>query len=374
MKITAFLVTFFVSASQGFAMSPELCDSAVIRNFAMYDAYNLESTYSDTYKNGAMADMAEHNHAAIVYATVGDGPESTQRLNYIDNAMQVAQVHGTEVWLQMRLYDNEFGWNALALSNSTNRLRNSIHDIVDLYQSYQPQRCKIILFEEASIYHSPQGGGEFWGSGNQNYPNPPQTLSISSLWNNVFVFRFNKLWDTVTGYIKEVAPDCELGWHIGHAPTYLQVNGEPLVNSLRVPDFTFYDLYPMVSPTYESFEEKLIDRIPLLNSIAPVHYLGQLHTTNFFQHGGGRTPSLQVMIESQRLAHELGAAGLGWYTKNAQNTQNLTENPFDPNDTPQTTVRDSSPLRYATGLDITSSYDLPIACSQLGCSQSQWSQ
>ncbi len=51
-----------------------------------------------------------------------------------------------------------------------------------------------------------------------------------------------------------------------------------------------------------------------------VYYLAQLHTTNAFGHGGGRTPSAQQIERTLSLARTLGVDGFGYYTKNAMPT------------------------------------------------------
>jgi len=317
--------------------------------FMMYDAYKLEPGFSSEYKHAAMQKMAANDTAAIVYVTLG----YDDRLGLVTDALEHAAIYGTDVWLQIRAYDNAWGFNSRQLPKAKGKLTDTLKPILDVYSKLQ-EDCKIILFEEAGIYHSPIGGGKFWADGNRHYAG--ERLRASSLWDSVFIYRFNRVFDTIKNVIRTQIPDCEVGWHIGHAATYREYKNKRVIEHLTVPDFIMYDLYPKVSPTYASFQSKLIDRIPALAAIAPVYYLNQLHTTNYFAHGGGRTPSFDILHNSMSLARQLGAHDLGWYTKNARATINFSENPFDPNTRAQTTVLDSSPTRYSEGLRILNLY------------------
>jgi len=129
------------------------------------------------------------------------------------------------------------------------------------------------------------------------------------------------------------------------------------------PDFTLYDLYEKVSRTDADFREKLVTRVKLLKELGqPVYYLAQLHTTNNFGAGGGRTLSAKQIEDIYQLARELGVDGFGYYSKNAVPTACTATasakgcdpeedgSRLDPNTTAQNMVWQSSPKRWEFGL------------------------
>jgi len=321
----------------------------------MFSAYNL-GPYSTYYEDTAMDALVQTDHSGIVYATINAAHISFNEPSYNQSLYNKANNVGANLWLQLRVYDNGFGFNSLNLIQANPWARNQFLPLFDAavtqYASAFTGDCKIILFEEAGIYHQPWTGGEFWAGGNQNYTGAK--LSPAELWDRVFVYRFSKLFNQLYARIKTLS-NCDVGFHIGHAALYREYGGKTVMEHIFdqiSTDFVMYDLYPMASTSYASFEQKLIDRITLLAQYTDVYYLNQMHTMNYFQNGGARAPSGKIMRDSTELAYALGAADVGWYGKNALSAQNGIA--FDPNAVGQTTVLESSPHRYFYALGLTS--------------------
>jgi hypothetical protein len=63
---------------------------------------------------------------------------------------------------------------------------------VQLYDRYFHQRCVVIVFEEAGIYHAPEGGGTFWSSSPERLRRPNYRDD------NIFGERFEALFREAT--------------------------------------------------------------------------------------------------------------------------------------------------------------------------------
>ena len=343
-----------------------LCSNANANaGFFYFSGYNL-APYSESYTEQALNVSASTKQPVIIYSNMDrQRYPHQQQMDYNQELYRKAADKGAEVWMQLRMFDNgqrtsSADHNALSLMNDPNS-RMLIEEMVDQYSAYFPDTCKIILFEEAGIYHSPQGGADFWAGGNRFYEGvtPPQNDRFDS----VFIYRFTKLYQYVSQIVRERS-NCELGFHIGHTPVYREYKGKRVINHIADNlgsdiDFIAYDLYALGSPSYASYEGKMRDRIPTLAAIAPVYYINQMHTMNNFGHGGGKTPSAKQLIDSTMLAYELGAAKVGWYGKNARATHlaytesDPTERALQANNEAQTMVLESSPVRFGFALSLT---------------------
>jgi len=324
--------------------------------FVMFSAYNL-GPYSTYYEDTVMDALVQTEHSGIVYATIQAPHITFNETAYNQSLYNKANSYGANLWLQLRLYDNGFGFNSKNLIQANPWARNQLFPVFDAAvtqyaSSFSSGDCKIILFEEAGIYHQLWTGGEFWAGGNQYYTGVK--LSVSTDWDKIFVYRFATLFNQLYARIKTLT-GCDVGFHIGHAALYRGYNGKTVIEHIFdqiTTDFVLYDLYPMASPSYASYEQKMTERIPLLAQYTDVYYLNQMHTMNNFQNGGGRAPSAEIMRDSTDLAFQLGAKDVGWYGKNAQAAQNSIA--FDPNSIAQETVLESSPYRYFYALGLTS--------------------
>lgn len=326
------------------------------RGFFYVSAYNL-APYSDEYVEEVFKLSAQTGQPGIVYSNLNrDRYPHEQQLYYNRMLYNQAVSDGADVWMQLRLFDNGLGrdgslYNARQLVKHPKRVLPILNDVIDLY-SNKFEDCKIILFEEAGIYHSPQGGGDFWAGGNKNYTGGRPVPAAN--WDRLFAYRFTEAFNYLADHIRE-RTHCDVGYHIGHTALYREYGGMRVIEhiaSATDPNFIVYDLYPSASPDYQSYANKLSDRIPVLAEIAPTYYLNQMHTMNNFAHGGGQTPSAGQMRESVALAYSLGAERVGWYTKNAQSTVNMAE-AFNPNTQAQKTALESSRDRFLFALGLT---------------------
>lgn len=332
---------------------------AEVDGFFYASAYNL-APYSKEYVDEVFNIAAKTNHAAIIYSNINRPryPHDSQ-ISYNEILYSKAKEAGASVWLQLRFFDNSLlgdgditpvplFWRKQELFYSY------LDEIIETYSKQNFDSCRIILFEEAGMYHSPQGGADFWAGGNKHYEG--EKLKPSTLFDRIFEYRFIKAYNLVVSRIRTLT-DCEVGFHIGHSATYRNIGGvtsiERIIDKVDA-DFIFYDLYPSASPDFDSYSRKLVDRISRMSKLSPVYYVNQMHTMNNFGHGLGKTPTSETMTESTRLAYESGASLVGWYGKNAAVTQNI-EDALDPNTQGQMTVLESSRDRFFYALGITSS-------------------
>lgn len=222
--------------------------------------------------------------------------------------------------------------------------------------------CHINLFDEETPFHSRLGGGEFWYRGDWPFGGagsvPP--VDRDDIQNN-FYKDFGTLFAMLKEEIHKVNPDCQVGFHIGHSPTYLRQfpssqhpEGQTLLDLAiekmarrgQAPDFIIYDLYIKAQTDFDTFRKTLIKRKALLDEAVanvPVkgstngevhnihlYHLAQLHTLNNFQHGAGRTASKEQLRYNMYLVAGLDFDGFGYYTKNPQQTWHLQDDlPID---------------------------------------------
>jgi hypothetical protein len=292
----------------------------------------------------ALSDIARADIKGIVYGSLGLPPRLAKRMpagfdaqSYNRALFALAKAQGAGLWLQLRYYDN---WLALP---SGARAVDAAEVIADAdvratflgaamaavadYQSAFPDDCVIILGEEETIYHERDGSGLFW-AGQAAWDKSEKArsgyLAPSPALDQLFVDHFSAINGLLVKAVRKAYPACSVGIHIGHAsltaeggaPEYAAITG-----NLPPLDFTFYDLYDKVSPTEADFRRKLAERVALLKELGQrVYFLAQLHTTNAFGHGGGRTPSAADIDGTAAAAMALGVDGFGYYTKNAMPT------------------------------------------------------
>jgi len=338
-----------------------------IARYMMVSAWHLEP-YSDFYLDNVLKDLARHRTAGIVYGTLGATTSFLrQRGAGIDEAQlnqsiyRKAKESGADLWLQLRVYDNLLSVNGAPERNvtaeeimtnpaATGAFREAVTRDVQLYDRYFHQRCFVIVFEEAGIYHAPEGGGTFWSS------SPTKLGKPNARDDNVFGERFAALFREAYHAIKKINPSCSVGPHLGHSAVEDQKVLAQWFNRLSAdnarPDFVFYDFYFEAQPDLERYTRKLTERIGFITGVLgqKAMHLGQLHTMNAFQHGGGRTPSRTEIDRVVALDEHLGVSGLGFYTKNALPTASFVNEPFAPNSVGQSTLYESSKDRWDYGL------------------------
>lgn len=366
-----------------------LAATAAEQHYVMISGWGLYPDPASASLQTALSEIGKAHVSGIAYGTLGVEPRirAKARLNadfdpntYNRSLFALAKVRNANLWLQLRYYDNWIGNANLTapgiLSNpaSAKTFLQSAMASVRTYAEAYPNACTIILGEEETLYHAKGGGGLFW-AGQQLWDasaklTGDQALRHSASLDEWFVDQYTGITRLLMQQIRSDYPHCRVGLHIGHEPLYQNIGDTPIYGVILrklqplVPDFTFYDLYEKISKTDADFRDKLIARVKLLKALGqPVYYLAQLHTTNAFGAGGGRTPSAGEIEETANLARQLGVDGFGYYTKNAIPTKcmestagqagcNAREdrNPLDPNATGQNMVWQSSPRRWQFGL------------------------
>jgi hypothetical protein len=381
-----FLSAALLSASAGTARRAYV----MISGWALYPSLQASPAIETV-----LATLARDHIAGIVYGTLGIAPRIRAKAHLVPDfdpntynqaLFKLARSRKADLWLQLRYYDN---WVSAAGEPAANltapRILSdaaversflaSAMDAVRPYAEAWPRSCTIILGEEETLYHAKDGGGLFWAGQSQWDASPKlesgQYLKHSAALDEQFVATFAGINRLLIRRIRNHYPACRVGIHIGHAPLYQLLVGKPVYQLILqklqplTPDFTFYDLYDKISKTEAGFRAKLTDRIKLLHDLGqPVYYLAQLHTTNDFGAGGGRTPSAAQIDATFQLARQLGVEGFGYYTKNAVPTFCTAStaassarcdaaedaSPLDPNTTAQNMVWESSPRRWEYGL------------------------
>ncbi len=340
--------------------------SAEEDNFMMLSAYNL-APYNNGYLESALPMLAEHDVAGIVYATLGheerryretSGAWGLENENdYNKGIYTLAAQHRARIWLQLRVYDNTDGLYAKDADsfNIDSVIKNYVLNVGE---------CRIILFEEASIYHRPGGGGSFW-AGADLAATPAQNILNDQL----FADNLASLFSSLKRRILAIDPTCAVGIHIGHAPVYRTIGDQSLlanaVSQMALaerPDFILYDLYSQVVGNQQVFEDRLRSRLVSIDRElrVPVYFMGQLHTTNYFQFGGAKSPTVEGLQAGIRVARESSVSGVGFYTKNTHSTSNSvlfentnTNEKVEPGlHEPQKTVFESSKDRFDYGLQL----------------------
>ncbi|MFT4097317.1 MAG: hypothetical protein QM651_09335 [Rhodoblastus sp.] len=395
--LAAIAITFAIANFASSAAAAGRQAYVMLSGWGLYPPASRQSPIA-----GAMSDIAKAHVAGIVYGTLGvppwirknrDVPDAFDPNAYNSQLFSLARSEGATLWLQLRYYDNWVQVNGqgrnITAPEITNdgAMRNAFvaaaMETIGAYAEAFPRDCTIILGEEETPYHARLGGGLFW-AGEQLWDQsvkkgPGEHLSPSRTIEENFVRQYASVNSILISAIRKQHASCRIGLHIGHYPLYQKLDGKSeyalALSSMPRIDFTFYDLYQKVSPNEADFVDKLSKRVAILKQMGQnVYYLAQLHTTNAFGHGGGRTPSAAGIDRTVALAERLGVSGLGYYTKNAAPTMcgagqaaneneppptarftakcDPTEdgNPLDPNARGQNMVFDGSPARWRYGL------------------------
>lgn len=321
----------------------------MLSGYGLYPPIDQPSDPASAALSKALDDIARDHVAGIVYGTLGALPYAgvlppgVRTANAYNTALfNLARARGATTWLQLRYYDNQIDiagtpTNLTAadiISDQQNRTAflDAAMATVDTYEQTFPTACTVILGEEETMYHSKMGGGLFW-AGKAMWDNPAVPkggagnayLQHSTALDNLFVQNFSTINTMLINAIRQKYPRCSIGIHIGHDPLLENIGNTPVYQLIlaKLPplDFTFYDLYEKISKTDADFFTKLTDRVTLLKSLRQkVYYEAQLHTTNNFGSGDGRTPSKSEIDETLALAEKLGVDGFGYYSKNAAPT------------------------------------------------------
>lgn len=355
------------ASSPSFAGEKITTAARSIARYMMVSAWHLEP-YSDAYLDNVLSDLARHRTAGIVYGTLGATTVFLRQQGAgIDEATlnesiyRKAQRSGADLWLQLRIYDNQLMVDGASARNVTAEeimanpaagaaYREALARDVQLYDRYFRQRCVVIVFEEAGIYHAPEGGGTFWSSSPERLRRPNYRDD------NIFGERLESLFREAYRTIKSVNPACSVGMHLGHSAVedqpVLAAWFDRLAADNARPDFVFYDFYFQAQPDFERYTRKLTERLGFITGTLRqrVMHLAQLHTMNAFQHGGGRTPSREEIDRVVQLDEQLGVSGLGFYTKNALPTTWFGNGPFSPNSVGKATLYESAKDRWDYGL------------------------
>jgi hypothetical protein len=335
--------------------------------YMMFSAYNLEP-YSGSYIDNALADLARHDVSGILYSSLGGiarrlksrGAKQTEHtLNemILDRGREL----GASLWLQVREFENSIvvepesqprtvtAEEILSSRSARQAFFSELEAAVSLYNA-NSKSCVVVMFEEAGIYHSPQGGGTFWSS-------ELTALKKRSLtYDQIFADRMVGLFSQAVTTIKSVNPQCSVGMHLGHSvflnkPVLKRAMAE-LAAKHALPNFILYDFYLKAQRDFKTYRKVLQERGRFIRDelgVIPLH-LAQLHTMNNFQHGLGKTPSRHELDRIVELTKDIGFRGIGFYTKNATPTAHNDNEPFSPNVTGQATIYQSAKDRWDYGL------------------------
>ena len=331
----------------------------------MVSAYGLEP-YSPAYIDNVLADLARDHVPGVIYSDLGQtqsrlahSGSSVDALALNHSIFRAAKAAGAGLWLQLRVYGNQLSLGdaqprnltaeeILASPQAAATFMGAVKHDFSVYNESFSSSCRVIVFEEAGIYHQPQGGGLFWSSSEQSLGHP------TSFWDGVFAKRFAGVFSLTRQAIRSVNPSCSVGAHIGHSALN---NPSPLEAAFHDmgpnrPDFVYYDFYLKSQPDSNTYFGLLAERGRLIEQglNEKAYFLGQLHTMNAFQHGGGRTPSKAEIDATVQHAREDGFSAIGFYTKNALPTEDFSNTPLDPNANGQSTVYESSKDRWDYGL------------------------
>ncbi len=356
----------FAAAEDGRSGCPRRHENRLA--FMMISAWHL-APYSESYLDHALRDIAKAGAAGIVYATSGELTEffarkglSVGETAYNTMIYRMAARRGARLWLQLRVYANRVpdpasgkrrNFTAREILRDRGKRQSFLREArreFSAYNRFFRDACRVILFEEAGIYHSPGGGGRFWSSRARRLRK--RTVRADRM----FASRMARMTRLLKRMILRVNPSCKVGIHLGHS-AFLDL--PVLTEWMRWlerkgarPDFIFYDFYLKSQKDFASYERKLSRRADYVKNVLklPFLHLAQLHTMNAFQHGGGLTPSKAELDAIAALDDRLCVDGMGFYTKNALPTQNRENAPLAPNTRGQGAVLETSKERWDYGL------------------------
>lgn len=347
----------------------ERTPSRAIKRFAMVSAYHLEP-YSEAYLDNVLADLARQQISGIVYTALGEISKFLREKKGLDmdemalnrRIFSQARRAGADIWLQMRVYANDLQIEGEAprtltaeeilVSPAADRaFRARVREEFRAYNDFYKNACTVVVFEEAGIYHPPEGGGFFWSSLNTSVGRQ------TPFWNRIFAERMAGIFEKAQKEIKSINPNCSVGMHLGHSvfifnPSFLEQAIDGLKAKGAKPDFIFYDFYLESQPDFDAYASKLADRARFITQTLrlPAYHLAQLHTMWNFHGAQGKTPSREEIDRIVELSSSLGYSGMGFYSLNASKTLHFENDPFDPNTRWRSTVYESSKDRWDYGM------------------------
>lgn len=382
---TAVLAGASAFASEPYVGELETVEPSGQEVYLMFSAYKIVP-YSPGYVDNTLAALGRTGIPGIIYSSVGGiskhlaerWPAGTRpipdEIAYNSEIYRQAKALGARLWLQVPEYYNDVEVNGAKRLVTANEIlndevareafRKQFQREVRAYGEFAGKDARVILFEEAGIYHSPQGGGTFWAS--PKAP-PSETRTKPNAGDDaLFADRMKRVFERLRGWVREADADALVGMHLGHQAVE---DAEGLRNAVKWlegrgarPDFIFYDMYlgPQ-SPRgdrWDNYQQKLAARrgsIAEIDPAVPIRalHLAQLHTTNAFQNGRGYTPSREELDKMVALdgPAALNFDGFGYYTKNALATDpEVSPNAYDPNGRGATTSEESSTDRWDYGL------------------------
>ena len=172
-------------------LTPFVC---IAKPLAMVSGYKLEN--SNEYLTTAMDALSNADATGIYYTNLNwSYYPITEQLERNEAILEKARDYGVKMHMQMRVYDNGLNLTARSLPKAGRKLDNIVARHIRQFSAYQSD-CVVTLFEEASPYHKPQGGGDFWLGDNRHYDGTMQRPSRR--WNSVFVYRFNRVFDRIS--------------------------------------------------------------------------------------------------------------------------------------------------------------------------------
>lgn len=359
-----------------------------LERFMMVSAYRLEP-YDESYLDNVLSDLGRHHVDGVLYGTLGAINQDLARhglppdeLAYNRAIYAKARRYGARLWLQLRVYDNRLSVDGAAPRNVEAReilaapaarkaYEEGVRAAFAAYNESFAESCTVVMFEEAGIYHAPQGGGAFWSS----EPDRAAGARPDEAHDRMFATRMRGLFGIASHVIKAANPRCRVGMHLGHSvfdnPPVLREAIAGLEQDGAKPDFIFYDFYLKAQKDYQAYADKLAQREKFIAGTLglPALHLAQAHTMNNFQHGLGGTPSREELDRMMQLDRQLGFAGVGYYTKNATPTSVFDNQPLAPNSLGQATLYESAKDRWdyamlklieAGGADFSRLFDLAL--------------
>jgi hypothetical protein len=358
--------------------------------YVMFSSYKIVP-YSQGYVDNALATLGRTGIPGIIYTAVGGvsdhlesrwpkhaGP-APDEVAYNTSIYEQAKTLNAKLWLQIPEYYNQVEVDgsrrnitaAEILSSdpgneSREAFKRQLQREFRAYSAFAGRDARVIVFEEAGIYHSAQGGGRFWASPHAIPSTTRPVTRPNAFYNALFAENMKGVFHKIHAWLREVDPLVEIGMHLGHQAIEDVEDLKPAIEWLTArksrSDFIFYDLYlgPQ-SPRgdrWENYRQKLTARRHNISELdrqhpLPALHLGQLHTTNDFQNGRGYTPTRKELDATIALdgRDALNFDGIGYYTKNALPTDPaVSPDAYDPNSRGATTVEESSTDRWDYGI------------------------
>jgi len=358
--------------------------------YVMFSSYKIVPC-SQGYVDNTLATLGRTGITGIIYSAVGgvsehlesrwpkDASPAPDEVAYNTAIYEQAKSLGAKLWLQIPEYYNQVEIasskrNITAAEILSDDFPNDARDAFQrqlqrefrAYSAFAGRDARVIVFEEAGIYHSAQGGGRFWASPHVVPSTTRPVTRPNAFYNALFAENMKGVFHKIHSWLREIDPHVEVGMHLGHQAIEDVEDLKPAIEWLTEqksrPDFIFYDMYlgPQ-SPRgdrWENYRKKLTTRRQNISALDQQHplralHLGQLHTTNDFQNGRGYTPTREELDKTIALdgPDSLNFDGIGYYTKNALPTDpEVSPDAYDPNSWGATTAEESSTDRWDYGI------------------------